>query len=80
MGPSYVYVRYRCGRCKRLGEQLVDQETWDPSVLQPVAARIEKPDLDRFTEMGEITAEEVIAFHYAVAQLTADPEGDAAEK
>lgn len=78
MGPSYVYVRYRCGRCKRMGEQLVEQEAWDPIVLQPPQHKPGEIDLRRFVEMGEITAEEVIDFHYAVARLTSEPEEPAA--
>ena len=72
--PSYVYVRFRCGRCKRVGEQLVEQERWDPSVLQPALRKHSEVDLPRFAEMGEISAEEVIAFHYALGRLSAEPE------
>lgn len=77
LGPSFVYVRYRCGRCKRVGEKLVEQETWDPSVLQPVRRGVNESDLRRFAEMGEITPEEVIDFHYSLERLTADSEEEA---
>lgn len=72
MGPSYVYVRYRCGRCKRVGEKLVDQDAWDPSVLQPPRRKPEEADLKRFESMGEITPDEVIEFHYALDRLVAE--------
>jgi DNA-directed RNA polymerase subunit RPC12/RpoP len=72
LGPSYVYVRYRCGRCKRVGEKLVEQDSWDPSVLQATRPRPEEADLKRFESMGEITAEEVIDFHYALDGLGAE--------
>ncbi len=71
---SYVYVRYRCGRCKRMGEQLVEQEQWDPAVLQAEPRVSGTDDLGRFAEMGEITADEIIDFHYAVQRLDTDPE------
>ena len=71
-GPSYVYVRFRCGRCKRVGEQLVQECNWDPAVLQRAEVRMSEGELRRFDAMGEITAEEVIGFHYALAELTAD--------
>jgi hypothetical protein len=79
LGPSYVYVRYRCGRCKRMGEQLVEQESWDPAVLQPPPRPRSEVDLRRFAEMGEITPDEVIAFHYALETLSAAGEETAAE-
>jgi len=27
VGPSFVYVKYRCSRCKKLGEQFVKQRS-----------------------------------------------------
>ncbi len=74
LGPSFVYVRYRCGRCKRVGEKLVQEDAWDPSVLQTSRSRIKQADRRRFEEMGEITAEEVIEFHSALNELSTDPE------
>jgi hypothetical protein len=32
-GPSFVYLKYRCARCNRLGERYLRQEDWQPSVL-----------------------------------------------
>ena len=77
LGPSYVYVRYRCGRCRRVGEKLVEQESWDPAVLHPARRRREDADIRRFEEMGEITPEEIIDFHYGLERLgAADPQGE----
>lgn len=77
LGPSYVYVRYRCGRCKRVGEKLVEQESWDPAVLRPSRRGPNEAEMRRFSDMGEITAEEVIDFHYALDGLTAEADEDA---
>jgi len=74
MGPHYVYVRYRCGRCKRIGEQLVQESDWDPSVLQEARSAPTTTDLLRFEQMGQITPEEVVEFHYALERLSAEPE------
>jgi hypothetical protein len=73
LGPSFVYVRFRCGRCRRIGEQLVQQSEWDPTMLRQEEARITEADRRRYEGLGEITAEEVIDFHYAVARLSAEP-------
>jgi hypothetical protein len=77
LGPNYVYVRYRCGRCKRIGEQLVQEQEWDPSVLRDPGSPAHLPDLGRFEQLGEITAEEVLDFHYAIKRLSAEPEQQA---
>jgi hypothetical protein len=68
LGPNYIYVRYRCGRCKRIGEQLVQEAEWDPSVLREAPEAVTS-DVTRFEEMGEITAEEVIDFHFGLEKL-----------
>lgn len=73
-GPSYVYVRFRCGRCKRVGEQLVQESNWDPAVLQHTEVRMSEDEVRRYEAMGEITADEVIAFHFALDRLTGDPD------
>jgi hypothetical protein len=74
LGPSYVYVRYRCGRCKRVGEKLIEQEAWDPSVLQPARRGPTEAEIRRFSQMGEITPEEIIDFHFALNRLSAELE------
>jgi len=77
LGPSFVYVRYRCGRCKRVGERLVEEEAWGPSVLRRAHTSAGEKSLRRFERMGEITPEEVLDFHYDLERLSADPEGEA---
>ena len=62
-------MRFRCGRCKRVGEQLVQESNWDPTVLQHAEIKVSDDELRRFAEMGEITADEVVSFHYAIQGL-----------
>ena len=33
-GPSFVYVKFRCSRCKKLGEQFIKQEEWEDGILK----------------------------------------------
>jgi len=77
LGPSFVYVRYRCGRCKRIGERLVREERWDPSVLRPARRGMSDDELRRFVDMGDITPEEIIDFHYTLDRLGAETEEEA---
>ena len=68
-GPSYVSVHYRCGRCKRIGKALVEEQRWagfniDRSAEDPQQIQLE--DRKRFDSMGPITPEELIDFHFAL--------------
>jgi DNA-directed RNA polymerase subunit RPC12/RpoP len=65
-GPSYVYVKYRCSRCKKLGEQFVKQEEWDGGILKTAAEEVASEDKERFETLGPIDIKEVIDFHFAL--------------
>jgi len=73
-GPSFVYVRFRCSRCKKVGEQLVQEEKWDPSILSQPSTELPEPERKRFEEMGPISTDEIVDFHFAIEQLAALPE------
>ena len=73
-GPSYVYVKYRCSRCKKLGEHYVKQEEWQDSLLQEATTEIAPDERGRFTELGAITLNEMRHFHYALEQLETLPD------
>jgi hypothetical protein len=68
--PLYAYVRYRCARCKRLGEKLIDYELWDQSVLHQPSEELTEEEQARFDQMGEIEPDEVIQFVAGVRRLT----------
>lgn len=74
VGSSYVYVRYRCRYCKRVGEYYVQEKDWDPAVLQPARGTLAPGELAKFKRMGPITPEEVAAFRKALRRFTALPE------
>ena len=69
LGPSFVYVRFRCGRCKRVGEQLVREEKWNQGMLRPEAPALPPQERQRFVALGPITPAEKIDFHYDLERL-----------
>jgi hypothetical protein len=71
LGPSFVYVRFRCGRCKRVGEQLVREEKWNQGMLRPDAPSLSAEERKKFDDLGPITPAEKIDFHYALEHLEA---------
>ncbi len=63
-GPSFVYVKFRCSRCKKLGEQFVKQEDWEEGILRDTPSEITPEEKERFSDMGPIDIEEVIDAHF----------------
>ena len=67
-GPSYVYVKYRCSRCRKLGEQFVKQEEVDNGILRDTNDELSVEDRERYEKLGPIDIKEVIDFHFALEQ------------
>lgn len=63
-GPSFVYVKYRCSRCKKLGEQFVKQEDWEDGILNDIPAEVSQADKKTFEALGPITLHEQIDAHF----------------
>ncbi len=63
-GPSFVYVKFRCSRCKKLGEQFVKQDEWEDSILKDIRIETEISEKEAFKEMGPISVNEQIDFHF----------------
>lgn len=63
-GPSFVYVKFRCSRCKKLGEQFVKQEEWEDGILHDVPSEISPEEKKSFKSMGKIDIHECIDAHF----------------
>lgn len=63
-GPSFVYVKFRCSRCKKLGEQFVKQEEWEDGILKDTPSEITLNERQKFNAMGTIEVSEQIDFHF----------------
>lgn len=70
VGPSFVYVKFRCSRCKKLGEQFVKQEEWEDGILEEVAAEVGPDEKQKFSQMGSIDIHECIDAHFELDKLT----------
>ena len=68
-GPSFVYVKFRCSRCKKLGEQFIKQEEWEEGILKDVAAEISTEERESFAHLGPIDINEVIDFHFQLENI-----------
>lgn len=73
-GPSFVWLKFRCSHCKRLGEQFIKQEEWDEHLLLEVPTEITDEDKLRFEKMGPIDIHEVIGAHFTLQELNSLPD------
>ena len=68
MGPSFVYVKFRCSRCKKLGEQFVKQEVWEDGIFEEAVVERTASEKRRFEALGPINLQEMADFHSALEQ------------
>ena len=65
-GPSFMYLKFRCSRCKRLGEKFIEQDKWDDTILRDIPSELSIDEKKRFDKMGSISVDEEIDFHFAM--------------
>lgn len=63
LSPGFVYVKFRCPRCKRLGERFIPQEPMPP-LVSGFRQELSIGERARFEAMGGIDLDEVIDFHF----------------
>jgi len=61
-GPSYMYLKFRCCRCKKLGERLIEQDKWDEAVLRAIPTEVSNRERQGFQQLGRISVDEQISF------------------
>lgn len=69
----FVFVKFRCPGCKKLGQEVVNRERWDWSVLEDQPGEMDIEERGRFEALGPIKGEEAFDFHFqmeATSRLT----------
>ncbi|NLN77380.1 MAG: hypothetical protein GX141_00460 [Armatimonadetes bacterium] len=69
-GPSFVYVKFRCSFCKKLGEQFVKQEEWEDGILTDAPGEMSSEEHRKFKNMGKIDIHECIDAHFELEKIT----------
>ena len=69
-GPSFVYVKFRCSRCKKLGEQFVKQEEWEEGILSDAPSEMSADERKKFKKLGNIDIHECIDAHFELEKLS----------
>lgn len=65
-GAEAVYVKYRCRRCKKIGESFIPHEEWNPDIFDVPHNEMKADERDRFIGAGAIESGDVISFHRAL--------------
>ena len=68
-GQNYVYVKFRCRRCKRLGQTFVPEARWDWSLLEPSRDELSEPERNLLLQAGPISDAELLDFHLRLKNL-----------
>ncbi len=67
---EYVYVKYRCRRCKRMGEAFVAESRWDWAMLEAEPNEMTDQERDRFLDEEPVSTEEIINFHRQLQEFS----------
>jgi hypothetical protein len=70
-GREYVYVKFRCKRCKRLGETFVAESRWDWRIFETARNEMSESESDSFAGQAPISAEEILEFHHRLQSVEA---------
>lgn len=68
-GREYVYVKYRCKRCKRMGEAFVAEHRWDWRMFEESKNEFSESETELFSGQAPISSEELLDFHRQLAEI-----------
>lgn len=62
-GRDCVYIKFRCARCKRMGQSFIAESRWDWSILEAERNEMSSKERDHFLDESPISAVELLNFH-----------------
>ena len=68
-GAEYVYVKFRCARCKRIAQTFVPASSWDWQKLEPSPGELSPEERDRLLEEEPVEAADLLLFHDDMARI-----------
>lgn len=68
-GREYVYVKYRCQRCKRMGETFVAESCWDWRIFEAARNELSDSETELFSNCAPISSEDVIDLHLKLVTI-----------
>lgn len=68
-GAEVIYIKYRCRRCKKIGEAFIPHEEFCPEIFAAPRNEMAVEERDRFLDEGAINSGDVISFHRALQKV-----------
>lgn len=65
-GAESIYVKFRCRRCKKIGESFIPHDEWNPAIFEVPHDEMKVEERDRFIGAQAIASGDVISFHRAL--------------
>lgn len=65
----FVFVKFRCPKCKKLGQEVVNRNRWDWAVLEEEPGEQSADETKKFEQMGVIKIDEVVDFHFELEKI-----------
>lgn len=69
-GQNYVYIKFRCRRCKRLGQTFVPEARWDWTLLEPARNELSDIERERLSDAEPISETELLDFSVKLKNLS----------
>lgn len=69
-GPGFIYLKYRCSHCKRLGECFVAREDWRDETRSHPTEELTWEERERLDSLGAISIDEAEEFHQELSRIT----------
>jgi DNA-directed RNA polymerase subunit RPC12/RpoP len=60
--PGFIYLKYRCSRCRAIEERFVALTEWDENALREVPDELTADERRRFLELDPIGVDEIVSF------------------
>ena len=60
---EYVYVKFRCKRCKRMGENFIPDSKWDWKMLEPDHNELNDIERDFFLDEEPLSTQDIVDLH-----------------
>ena len=62
IAPNYVWIKYRCSRCKQIGETFIAEDNFDTAILGNDRREFNDNERDKFANLEAIETDELLDF------------------
>ena len=67
---EYVYVKFRCKRCKRMGENFIPDSKWNWKMLEPDHNELNDIERDFFLDEEPLSTQDIVDLHNQLEKVS----------